>query len=66
MLRGVPRPFGADVATEAQNSVFPDAAAFNMRDRLAGLFGSGAYRVAIHTFHSFWCGDASTATGAIL
>src|SRR3989344_3015731 len=32
---------------------FTDAAAFNMRTRLAGLIGRAAYRVAIHTFHSF-------------
>ena len=32
---------------------FTDAAAFNMRQRLAGLIGRAAYRVAIHTFHSF-------------
>lgn len=32
---------------------FTDAAAFNMRQRLAGLLGRDAYRVAIHTFHSF-------------
>lgn len=32
---------------------FTDAAAFNMRDRLTGLLGRDAYRVAIHTFHSF-------------
>src|SRR3989344_6731546 len=31
---------------------FTDAAASNMRRRLAGLIGSAAYRVAIHTFHS--------------
>jgi len=32
---------------------FTDSAAFNMRDRLRGLIGDDAYRVAIHTFHSF-------------
>ena len=32
---------------------FTDAAAFNMRDRLVGLIGREAYRVAVHTFHSF-------------
>ena len=32
---------------------FTDAAAFNMRKRLVGLLGNAAYRVAIHTFHSF-------------
>ena len=32
---------------------FTDAAAFNMRERLSGLMGHEAYRVAIHTFHSF-------------
>ncbi len=32
---------------------FTDAAAFNMRNRLAGLIGHDAYRVSIHTFHSF-------------
>lgn len=32
---------------------FTDAAAFNMRERLSGLMGRDAYRVAIHTFHSF-------------
>jgi DNA helicase-2/ATP-dependent DNA helicase PcrA len=32
---------------------FTDAAARNMRERLAGLIGNDAYKVAIHTFHSF-------------
>ncbi len=32
---------------------FTDSAAINMRKRLAGLIGRDAYRVAIHTFHSF-------------
>lgn len=32
---------------------FTDAAAVNMRQRLVGLLGRDAYRVAIHTFHSF-------------
>lgn len=32
---------------------FTDAAAANMRKRLAGLIGQEAYKVAIHTFHSF-------------
>ncbi len=32
---------------------FTDAAAANMRDRLSAILGSAAYRVAIHTFHSF-------------
>lgn len=32
---------------------FTDAAARNMRERLAGLIGKDAYKVAIHTFHSF-------------
>lgn len=32
---------------------FTDAAAFNMRQRLIGLLGRDAYRVAIYTFHSF-------------
>ncbi len=32
---------------------FTDAAAWNMRDRLTKLMGGNAYRVAIHTFHSF-------------
>lgn len=32
---------------------FTDAAAKNMRDRLFGLIGADAYKVAIHTFHSF-------------
>lgn len=32
---------------------FTDAAAFNMRQRLVGLLGRDAYRVAIHTFHTF-------------
>jgi len=32
---------------------FTDAAASNMRKRLATLIGSPAYRVAIETFHSF-------------
>jgi DNA helicase II / ATP-dependent DNA helicase PcrA len=32
---------------------FTENAAKNMRDRLAGMIGQDAYRVAIHTFHSF-------------
>jgi DNA helicase-2/ATP-dependent DNA helicase PcrA len=32
---------------------FTDSAAWNVRDRLVGLIGRDAYRVAIHTFHSF-------------
>jgi len=32
---------------------FTEAAAHNMRERLAGLIGKDAYKVAIHTFHSF-------------
>lgn len=32
---------------------FTESAAFNMRERLAGLIGPEAYRVAVHTFHSF-------------
>lgn len=32
---------------------FTEAAAKNMRERLAGLIGKDAYKVAIHTFHSF-------------
>ena len=32
---------------------FTDSAAFNMRERIRGLIGREAYRVAIHTFHSF-------------
>ncbi len=32
---------------------FTDSAAINMRKRLAGLIGQEAYKVAIHTFHSF-------------
>ncbi|TRZ79684.1 ATP-dependent helicase [bacterium] len=32
---------------------FTDAASKNMRDRLAGLIGVNAHKVAIHTFHSF-------------
>ena len=32
---------------------FTDSASSNMRNRLAGLIGSEAYHVAIHTFHSF-------------
>lgn len=32
---------------------FTDAAAVNMQRRLAGLIGTEAYKVAIHTFHSF-------------
>ncbi len=32
---------------------FTEAAAANMRARLAGLAGAVAYRVPIHTFHSF-------------
>jgi DNA helicase-2/ATP-dependent DNA helicase PcrA len=32
---------------------FTDAAATNMRNRLSSLIGDAAYRVAIHTFHSF-------------
>jgi len=33
---------------------FTDNAAKNMRERLASMIGQDAYRVAIHTFHSFW------------
>ncbi|MFA6797512.1 MAG: ATP-dependent helicase, partial [Candidatus Paceibacterota bacterium] len=32
---------------------FTESATVNMRKRLAGLIGQEAYRVAIHTFHSF-------------
>jgi DNA helicase-2/ATP-dependent DNA helicase PcrA len=32
---------------------FTNSASFNMRDRLAKLIGQDAYKVAIHTFHSF-------------
>lgn len=32
---------------------FTDAGAWNVRDRLIGLLGRDAYRVAINTFHSF-------------
>jgi ATP-dependent DNA helicase UvrD/PcrA len=32
---------------------FTDAAAVNMRKRLASIIGDEAYKVAIHTFHSF-------------
>ncbi|MBU1446354.1 ATP-dependent helicase [Patescibacteria group bacterium] len=32
---------------------FTDAAAINMRKRLASIIGDEAYKVAIHTFHSF-------------
>lgn len=32
---------------------FTDSASVNMRERLAGLIGKSAYRVQIHTFHSF-------------
>lgn len=32
---------------------FTDAAAVNMRERLAALIGPDGYRVAVHTFHSF-------------
>ncbi len=32
---------------------FTDAASSNMRDRLSRLIGNEAYRVSIHTFHSF-------------
>jgi len=32
---------------------FTDSASINMRKRLAGLIGQDAYKVAIHTFHSF-------------
>jgi DNA helicase II / ATP-dependent DNA helicase PcrA len=32
---------------------YTDAAARNMRERLASMIGQDAYRVAIHTFHSF-------------
>lgn len=32
---------------------FTDSAAQNMRERLSKLIGAEAYRVAIHTFHSF-------------
>ncbi len=33
---------------------FTENAAKNMRERLASMIGQDAYRVAIHTFHSFW------------
>lgn len=33
---------------------FTENAARNMRERLATMIGSDAYRIAIHTFHSFW------------
>lgn len=32
---------------------FTNSAAYNMRDRLSELIGQDAYKVAIHTFHSF-------------
>ncbi len=32
---------------------FTNSASHNMRDRLTGLIGRDAYKVAIHTFHSF-------------
>ena len=32
---------------------FTESAASNMRERLSGLIGTDAYRVQIHTFHSF-------------
>jgi len=32
---------------------FTDAAASNMRKRIAGLIGNEAYKVSVHTFHSF-------------
>ncbi len=32
---------------------FTDSAAANMRERLVGLLGPDAYKVAVHTFHSF-------------
>lgn len=32
---------------------FTDAAAHNMRERLASIIGNEAYKVSIHTFHSF-------------
>jgi DNA helicase-2/ATP-dependent DNA helicase PcrA len=32
---------------------FTDAAAINMRERLARLIGAEGYKVAVHTFHSF-------------
>lgn len=32
---------------------FTDSAALNMRQRLVGLIGKDAYKVGIHTFHSF-------------
>ncbi|MCL4245919.1 MAG: UvrD-helicase domain-containing protein, partial [Candidatus Dadabacteria bacterium] len=32
---------------------FTNAAAYNMRRRLSNLIGQDAYRLAIHTFHSF-------------
>lgn len=32
---------------------FTDSAKANMRERLAGLLGPDAYKVAVHTFHSF-------------
>jgi DNA helicase-2/ATP-dependent DNA helicase PcrA len=33
---------------------YTEAAAKNMRERLASMIGQDAYKVAIHTFHSFW------------
>ncbi|MFA6493961.1 MAG: ATP-dependent DNA helicase [Candidatus Paceibacterota bacterium] len=32
---------------------FTDSASVNMRKRLVGMIGNAAYRVSIHTFHSF-------------
>lgn len=32
---------------------FTDSAAHNMRERLASIIGPEAYRIAVHTFHSF-------------
>ena len=32
---------------------FTDAAAVNMRERLAALIGTRGYKVAVHTFHGF-------------
>src|SRR5687768_11562921 len=32
---------------------YTESGAFAMRERLAGLIGADAYKVAIHTFHSF-------------
>lgn len=48
ILRKTDTPAGAILCL-----TFTDSASVNMRERLSGLIGTDAYRVQIHTFHSF-------------